>query len=110
MQGETVIVRAFRGRPRVLRIWETTPEAVFVCTEETYQRLASGEDEWLAIGVPREDVFCYDPSVVQELETSWQHDPSIWNRLTPWREDLCASNAKGVINTEQQMFSMGIAH
>lgn len=87
MRGEIVIVRAYGGQPLVSRVWNTTPTAVAVCSEETFQRLAAGEDAPMPIGFAPEDVFCYDPNLLPVLETSYQYDPSIWDRLTVWRDD-----------------------
>lgn len=84
MRGDTVIVRAFRGVPLVRRVWETTPQAIYICSEERFQRLWRGEREWPATGFPREDVFQYDVPLFTELEANWQGDPSVWDKATPY--------------------------
>ena len=85
MKGETVIVRAFRGRPHIRRVWESTDTTVYVCSEERYQRLLVDEYEWPPTGFPREDVFHFDPNVVDKLMQEWETNPSVWEQLEPWK-------------------------
>jgi len=87
MRGDIVVVRAFKGRPYVRRVWESSPDAVYICSEERFQKLAENQDAWPPTGFPREDVFCYDPSLVDVLRDNWHEDQSLWNRLTIWQED-----------------------
>jgi hypothetical protein len=84
MRGDTVVVRGFRGRPYVRRVWEVGSEAVYVCSEERYQRLIDDTDEWPPIGFPREDVFFYDVGLVGVLMEQWNKDQTIWNNLRAW--------------------------
>jgi hypothetical protein len=84
MRGDTVIVRDYKGRPGVRRVWEADQNIVFVCSEERFKRLANNEDEWPATGLPREDVFCYDPILAHRLLDDWQDNQSIWDQLAKW--------------------------
>jgi hypothetical protein len=86
MQGEKVIVRAFKGEPLVRLIWEVFPDAISICDQEGYQKLLAGEP-WMPIGFPRKDVFRYDAAVVEKLMSAWQVDPSIWDSLSLWTDD-----------------------
>ena len=86
MQGEKVIVRAFGGEPLIRLIWEAGPEVVYICTEEGYKKLLARE-VWIPVGFPREDVFSYDPTLVNELLERRPHETSVWERLTIWREE-----------------------
>jgi hypothetical protein len=83
---DTVIVRAYRGEPLARRVWEATPEAVYICTEERFQMLEARMRVWPATGFPREDVFVYDPALLEELQAHWQTDPSVWDRATPYTD------------------------
>jgi hypothetical protein len=84
MQGEKVIVRAFGGEPLIRLVWEAGPEVVYICTEEGYKKLMARE-KWIPLGFPQEDVFSYDPVLVDVLLEQWARDPSLWERLTIWR-------------------------
>lgn len=86
MRGERVIVRAFDGEPLIRLIWEVSPTAVYICSEEGYQRLLAG-GAWIPGGFPRNDVFRHDATVAKRLITSWQTDPDIWKALTIWGEE-----------------------
>lgn len=63
MKGDKVIVRAFKDRPLVRRVWEVTEDAVFICSEENYKVLTSGEDGLLPVGFPREYVYRYNAKI-----------------------------------------------
>jgi hypothetical protein len=76
MKGDKVIVRAFRNKPLVRRVWEVTPEAVFICSEENYQTLASGKDGLLPVGFPREYVYRYNAKI--------NLDQISWNQLSQY--------------------------
>lgn len=84
MSGDLVIVRAYRGEPLVRRVWEVMTNAVYVCSEERFQRLWRGEREWPATGFPREDVFEYDGALYAVLQARWQTDSSVWDRAVPY--------------------------
>jgi hypothetical protein len=86
-RGDAVVVRAFGGRPHMRRVWESTSAAVFICTEERFQRMWRGEPDYPPTGFPREDVFEYDATLLAELEANWQTDPTVWNRATLWTKD-----------------------
>ncbi|MGH8071786.1 MAG: hypothetical protein ACRERE_42435 [Candidatus Entotheonellia bacterium] len=87
MRGEKVIVRAFGGEPLVRLIWDVYPDAIDICDEGGYQRLLTGES-WIPIGFPRRDVFRYDPGVIERLTREWRVNPSVWESLTVWLDDV----------------------
>lgn len=91
MRGEKVIVRAFDGEPLVRLIWEVSQKAVYICSEEGYQRLLAGEP-WLPIGFPKNDVFQYDPVVAERLKQNWHDDPSTWEDVPLWEEGVQLKN------------------
>lgn len=86
MRGEMVVVRAFGNEPLVRRVWKATPEAVFICDEENYQRLIAGKEGYWPVGFPKKDVFCYDATLVDKLIDNYESDLSLWDDLTPWSE------------------------
>jgi hypothetical protein len=86
MRGEQVIVRALGGEPLIRRVWEVFPDAIYICSEEGYEKLIAG-DGWMPVGFPREDVFRYDPSMMEALLENWHSDSTVWNRLTLWKEN-----------------------
>ena len=83
MKGDLVIARSFGQKPVVRRVCDSTPELVYLCTEEQYILLNEGITNLHPIGFPRQDVFEYEESVLRELAT----DPSSWNRLNNWEGD-----------------------
>jgi hypothetical protein len=85
MRGETVIVRTYGNQPSALKVWDADSKHVCVCDEEIYQLLSLGISERNPIGFPREDVFYYDPKLWQEVEREYEANPSVWNKLKPWR-------------------------
>lgn len=84
MRGDVVIVQEYGGRPLIRRVWDATDKAVFVCSEERYNALLSGEDEQHPIGFPREYVYEYDDSKAVTLGSLWKVDPSVWQSLAHW--------------------------
>lgn len=84
MRGEMTIVRDFQGRALVRRVWALNSGTVYICSEENFQRLAAGLEGWSPVGFPRQDVFCYDPNMAQEVAEAGELGPSAWSRLAPW--------------------------
>ena len=61
-RGMEVTVLAFGGKKLRRRVWKDIGEAVFICTEEEYQRATQVHDEANASGFPREYVLeVHDP-------------------------------------------------
>jgi hypothetical protein len=80
MKGDLVIARAFGGKPNIVRVWEVTQKVILICSEENYQILVNGKKGLFPVGVPREDVFRYNPSQEKMLR-NWQRDPDLWKHL-----------------------------
>ncbi len=76
-----VIVRAHRGEPVKLVEIERGEKLVYVASERSLERIASGEIE--PIGVPKEDVFPFDPDSYERLKESWEAGSvnEQWDRL-----------------------------
>jgi hypothetical protein len=70
MKGDKVIVRTFRNKPLVRRVWEVASDVVFICSEENYQTLLSGKEGLLPVGFPREYVYRYN-SKIDLNQVSW---------------------------------------
>ncbi len=81
MKGDKVIVQAFGGEPLIRRVWEVSPEAVFICSEENYHTLARGEEGLWPVGFLKEFVFCYNSEI--DLE-NWRSAPALWGQLIPY--------------------------
>ena len=71
MKGDKVIVRAFRNKPLVRRVWEVTSDVIFICSEENYNALSSGNEGLLPVGFPREDVYRYNPKIDLSTQVQW---------------------------------------
>lgn len=85
MQGDTVLVRAYRGRALILRVWEANAETVYVCSEENYRKMSEGiAAEW-PIGFARKDVFVYQHSATLKSVHGTIQDDAFWKNLTPYR-------------------------
>ena len=86
MQGDYVIARSFGDVPIVRRVWKIDENAVYICTEERFNKLKAGNANLLLVGFPRKDVFVYDKKLLSELEVHFKTKPSLWNKLTVWSE------------------------
>ena len=75
-KGDKVIVRTFRGQPLIRRVWEVAQDVVFICSEENYKALSSGEDGLLPVGFPREYVYRYNAKI--DIENV------VWNQLNTY--------------------------
>lgn len=56
MKGDRVLVRGFRGREAVLRVWETRPGGILLSSEDGYGRLLRGDSRAPLVGYPDRDV------------------------------------------------------
>jgi hypothetical protein len=88
MNGETIIARAFMGKPFVGRVWGATADTVYICNDEGFQALLRGEETAWPIGAPRRDVFLYEAALYEELKRTWRNNPSAWDNATPWTGDI----------------------
>lgn len=87
MKGDYVIAKAFGNKPLVRRVWESTTETVYICTDARYTELLEGEQGCYPIGFPRRCVFEYDISLASDLEKEWQTNPGLWDDLKLWQGD-----------------------
>jgi hypothetical protein len=87
-QGQQVFVRAFGGKVLVRRVWEETPEAVYICSEENFERLMNGLLGLWPVAFPHEHVVRYDPNIARMLPDPSQNADLIWEQLTPLRLDI----------------------
>jgi len=60
MRGEKVIVRADRGIPAVLIVWEMGKRVVYLSSEAQHAAMTAGTERDAAIGFTRDDVFIFD--------------------------------------------------
>lgn len=90
MRGDRAIVRDFKGRPVVCRVWDEDQTAVYVVNEDGLKLLQSreGAATLIPIGFPREDVFEYDPDVVKLVG----QESVDWSRLNQWKQKGVKSN------------------
>lgn len=80
MEGDTVVVRAYGGKPRILKVWKIGDSFVFVCSEDNYQVLRSGKKGLMPVGIPKEDVFRYNPKQ-DNLLKNWRKDSTLWEHM-----------------------------
>jgi hypothetical protein len=84
MKGEMVIVRDWRGRAFIRRIWRTSESVVFITNDVNLQLLINKDPLAIEpIGVPKEDVFKYDSKLAKEIDKSSDKGCFIWDNLTP---------------------------
>ena len=68
MRGQKVLARAFQDAPKVLRLWEVVPGGYLLCGDAEFTELANGNIDILPVGFPAEDVFEYEPALVERIE------------------------------------------
>ena len=83
MKGDTVVVRAFGGEPKIVRVWEIKEGFILICSEENYETLRNGSKGLMPVGIPKNDVFRYNPSQ-EKLLKNWQRDPDLWKHLVSY--------------------------
>lgn len=83
MRGTLVIVRAYGGQALVRRVWASDRRAVFVTTDELYDRLDRGLEAPEPMGFPATDVFEHDGTTPSE--------PIDWSRMRQWRNESSES-------------------
>jgi len=72
MRGDMVTVRDCEGKPLVRRVWEETAEAVYIRSEEEYQKALSGESALDPVGFPWSEAFEYSAEWVEKaVEGDW---------------------------------------
>jgi hypothetical protein len=87
MRGDIVIVRAYRNKPLVRRVWETDNQLIFLVNEAEFRSLMDGHEKPVGlIGFPKEDVFKYDPNLAEEVEKGFRDGCFLWDRLKPFIE------------------------
>ena len=62
MRGQTIVLRAFRGEPLLRLLWSVSEKAVFIHSQEEFEKRTSGEKSLDPVGFPLEDAFEYDES------------------------------------------------
>lgn len=80
MQGDTVVVRTLGGQPKIVRVWQIKETFILICSEENYKSLKNGNKGLMPVGIPKQDVFRYNPSQDKMLK-NWQRDSNLWNHL-----------------------------
>jgi hypothetical protein len=83
MKGDLVIVRSYGGEPKLVRVWEISKKAIFVCGEENYLNLIVGKPGLWPVGFPKEDVFRYNPTQ-ENLLKNWRNAPTLWEHLVSY--------------------------
>ena len=64
-RGDRVLVRGYKGREAVIRVWETRLGGLVLSSEEGYRRLLKGDRTAPLVGFPARDVDrVLDPETV----------------------------------------------
>jgi hypothetical protein len=85
MRGDMVIVRAYRGRPFIMKVWEVGKSVIYLTKEEQFLYLLSNDSRAVgSIGFPKEDVFKFDPIAAEEIDRFSEEKVFEWNKLTPY--------------------------
>lgn len=74
--GQVVVVKDFKQRGFVRRVWDYTVNNVFITSENGYKRLSEGEKTPWPIGVPIQDVYEYNGKELPERIN--------WKQMTNW--------------------------
>jgi hypothetical protein len=65
MRGQMVIVRAYSNKMSTLRVWDVGEKVVYVASDEQYKLLLKNDPSAIGpVGIPKEDVYCFDPSLI----------------------------------------------
>lgn len=84
MRGEYVIVRAYRGKPLIRRVWDVGENVVYITNDQQLKLLMKGAGNAVGpIGFPKEDVFKYDPNLAEAIDEFSDKDCFIWDKLKP---------------------------
>lgn len=67
-KGDKVIVRDYAGQALIRVLWGVGETCVYLCSEEQYAQLLSGDDSAPAIGFPKFDVFQYNETIKQSAD------------------------------------------
>ena len=78
MKGELVILRTYGGQPLVRRVFEITDKAVFVTDD-------ARKDGLISVGIPRDDVFEYDPNLAANADQLFKSGKWDWKKLKPFK-------------------------
>lgn len=81
MRGELVIVRDFRAKALIRRVWDADAKAIYITDDQQFERLVAGHEALLPIGFPKEDVFEYAPEIVESIAAGSVD----WNKLKRWK-------------------------
>lgn len=84
MRGEQVIVKDYKGRPWVRRVWDSTEDIVFLTNDLQYELLKTGRVALEPLGCPRKDVFKSIPKIAMSAEQLYKKGKWDWNKLTPY--------------------------
>jgi hypothetical protein len=88
MRGALVIVRAYGGKPLIRRSCDVGESVVFVTNEQMFQLLMQQDDKAIGpIGFPKEDVFQYDPTLVESNMKFLNAKQFNWHKLAHWGND-----------------------
>jgi hypothetical protein len=78
MRGDTVIVRAFGGKPLILKVWSVGARVVYLTDEGGIEKMQAGAEIIPPLGFPKEDVFKYEPEAAANLKRV------NWAKLAPY--------------------------
>jgi hypothetical protein len=85
MRGELVIVRGFKGKPYIRRIWDIGEHIIYITNEKMFPLLINKDSRAIGpIGVPKDDVFKYDPMMTESINRFSEKSQFNWDKLTPW--------------------------
>ncbi len=85
MRGELVIVRTHNNRPLVRKVWSTDEKAVYITNDETFEQLLKGSRDVMPVGFSKDDIFKYDPALIEEISLFNESKAFDWTKLTHWK-------------------------
>jgi hypothetical protein len=91
MRGSLVIARDYKWSALVRRVWESGSKLIYLSEEASFQQLSTGRTGLIPVGFPADDVFEYDPAVIEKIGTG-SFD---WNSLR--RFDALSRQDQGTI-------------
>jgi hypothetical protein len=88
IRGALLIVRVYGGRPLIRRSWDVGESVVFVTREQMFQLLMQQDDKAIGpIGFSKEDVFQYDPTLIESIMKFLNAKQFNWRKLAHFGND-----------------------
>lgn len=84
-RGDTIVVRSYGNKPLIRRVWQVTDRAVYIHSEENYQKHIQGIAVVGPVGFPRDDAYVYEPDTFPADAEGVSQGATFWHQLRPYQ-------------------------